>query len=374
METCSNLQLEPHPVSGEIELFGDEDDEEAGKIRYKRLDMETLQARCNVREHRIGVVWVWCENDTGSVGLPGDGESAEPQSGWRVAEVLPLDEEDEEDAVTSKSQWYNSVGEAEEAFAATTSTRSLSPRTSRNTSYGAAGPPGFHNVTPGAISNVSGDDDDYWASYDQSPSRTPQKSPAPTTTANAGNGDASNVYNPSRHRQPSMQLEADYYARYGSVQPAMDAHDPDEEEGTAGLESTLNHTDQERREQPSSLSDVNRANGQYHFAQRDQVSSASNHVHEHDNEPPITTAAQGIRRIHSPVPSRPSSSASGRRSPIETLEASASSTSAAEMGVKQHISTELKSLYRLARAAGIERGEFERVVRTELDVLGMMDM
>ena len=43
------------------------------------------------------------------------------------------------------------------------------------------------------------------------------------------------------------------------------------------------------------------------------------------------------------------------------------------MGIKQHISTDIKSLYRLARSAGIDREEFERIVKTELDVIGFMD-
>ena len=33
----------------------------------------------------------------------------------------------------------------------------------------------------------------------------------------------------------------------------------------------------------------------------------------------------------------------------------------------------MKSLYRLARVAGIEKEEFERLVRTELECLGLMD-
>lgn len=373
MEICSELQLEPHPVSGEIELFGDDEDGEAGKPVYRRLDSETLQARCDIREHNIGVVWVWCENDSGTVGLPGDADSAAPQHGWRVAEVLPL-EEDDEDLTASRSGWHNSMGEAQAAFEATQSSRNLSPPASRKASYAAAGP-SVRNATLGAVSNMSGDDDDYWASYDRTPSRTPAESPAPPTASNAAYGNTSSVYNPSRERQPSTQLEADYYARYGSVQPAMDGHDPDEEEGAAAFESTLHHQDQERSEPPPNLGDINRPNDQYQFPQSEPMSFPMHGNHDNDDEePPITTAAQGLRRVHSPTPSRPSSSSSGRKSPIDTLEASASTTSAAEMGVKQHICTELKSLFRLARATGIERSEFERVVRTELDVLSIMDM
>lgn len=44
-----------------------------------------------------------------------------------------------------------------------------------------------------------------------------------------------------------------------------------------------------------------------------------------------------------------------------------------EFGVKQHVSRSVKSLYMLARASGIDRQEFERLVRTELDMLGLME-
>ncbi len=42
--------------------------------------------------------------------------------------------------------------------------------------------------------------------------------------------------------------------------------------------------------------------------------------------------------------------------------------------MKQHISTEIKSLFRLAQGCGIEREEFSRVVRTELQVLGVLEL
>ena len=48
--------------------------------------------------------------------------------------------------------------------------------------------------------------------------------------------------------------------------------------------------------------------------------------------------------------------------------------SRAQMGIKQHISTDIKSLYRLAKSVGMDRDEFERVVKRELEVLSFMDM
>lgn len=44
-----------------------------------------------------------------------------------------------------------------------------------------------------------------------------------------------------------------------------------------------------------------------------------------------------------------------------------------EIAIKQHVSTTMKSLYRLAKATGIEREEFEAMIQTELSILPMLD-
>jgi hypothetical protein len=58
---------------------------------------------------------------------------------------------------------------------------------------------------------------------------------------------------------------------------------------------------------------------------------------------------------------------------VAKLEESAGKQEQSEFGVKQHISRSIRSLFLLSRAAGIDRQEFERMVRTELDVLGMVE-
>jgi hypothetical protein len=68
---------------------------------------------------------------------------------------------------------------------------------------------------------------------------------------------------------------------------------------------------------------------------------------------------------------RPSSSASTNS--IERLERKAEHYSQAELAIKQHISTDIKSLFRLARASGIDREEFERIIQRELEVLPMLE-
>ncbi|CAG9938390.1 unnamed protein product, partial [Clonostachys rosea f. rosea IK726] len=58
---------------------------------------------------------------------------------------------------------------------------------------------------------------------------------------------------------------------------------------------------------------------------------------------------------------------------IEKLEEEAGRKDQSDFGVKQHISRSIRSLFMLSRASGIEREEFEQLVKTELDVLGMVE-
>jgi len=187
------------------------------------------------------------------------------------------------------------------------------------------------------------DDDDYWASYDRTPGRTPaqKQSPAPPAFAAAQAAD--------------RQGETDYYARYGAeVQPAMDAHDPDEEHPELG-ESTLNGDSLLRSQHQDGR--VSRPNGTSMFPA--------------DDKPPDA-------EVEAPRPISPTSS---HGSSIERLESRAAEMSAespgamdrAQMAVKQHISTDVKSLFRLAKNSGMEREEFERIVRTELECLTLLE-
>lgn len=350
-EICSNLQLEPHPVSGELELFDDEDGGEA-KIEYRRLDLETFQAKCDVRKYGLGVIWTWCVNDTGphlgaSESEDGPRDGTLPKDGWRVAEVLPLEEHESEGQGRSASDWYSSQGEAEEAAASlpgTIATIDVPTATLK--------PEAPKNGAGSARKDEEEDDADYWASYDRSPSaRTPAPRGAGTTA----------TPNNLPGRQGSAD-ERDYFARYGEVQPAMDSHDPDEADAVAGFESTVGLSQQQQHSDGA-------LNGVLH----DPNTSDPKHMHTSvfatdSFAPPVESDA--TPRIHSPQPSRPATPSS----PVEKLESSACAVSAAEVGVKQHISTEMKSLYRLARASGIDREEFERIIRRELEVLDMLEM
>lgn len=338
-----NIQLEPHPVSGEVEL------RDVETIQYRRLDPETLHARLVLDEFNLLAIYLWCTGEEGNA--------------WRLAELRGID--DGKDG----TQWFDSMSEAND------DTRpGFNQKTLSRTNGAATG--ANHAAAPPAQAKEEEDDDDaYWASYDRTPSRTPHKrSPAPITNSSV---------------QLPTQSELEYFARYAAeVQPALDAHDP-EEEGPPPGESTLNGDELERGFQ------------QRHREPEMEPLETSNlgpHGYDSSLPPPATAFANGLNglnelrmdsasdekareaeleqlereRYSALSHPRPSSSASSNS--VERLEREAESHSQAEMAIKQHISTDIKSLFRLARSAGIAREEFERIIQRELEVLPMLEL
>ncbi|TKA22519.1 hypothetical protein B0A50_08059 [Salinomyces thailandicus] len=320
--TIKRIQIEPHPVSGEIEV----DFEEVGTPAYRRVDQETLLARFEVQEFGLLVVVVWCQGDEG-----GDG--------WRVAEVRCL--EDLEDG----GVWVGSVSEAEEQAGKTN---------------GLSGVNGLAVPTVDlGVQEMEDDNDDYWNAYD----RTPNETPAPEQPAvNAGQAS-------SRGRS---QSEAEYFSRYGSVQPAMDSHDPDEEHPDITQNSTLTGDA------------LVRAQAQHHH--HHSTSTASK---------PYDSPQQHLEMPRPLSPTSSSSNNSKRHSSIDKLEqeaaamsstlingnangdaAAASSEEAqglAQRAVRLHVSSEMKSLFRLAKGVGMGLEGFRECIDRELEVLCLLD-
>ncbi|KAF7589890.1 hypothetical protein BBP40_003551 [Aspergillus hancockii] len=287
--------FEPHPVSGEVEL------PDEISVVYKRVDEETLQSRILLTDYRLKVIYLWCPNDT---------EGGGP--GWRVAELLPHEGNTEDGG-----DWSTSIGEA----------NSLSKEQLMEDALRAA-----EKVEEAAKEEEEDDDDSYWAQYDATPGRTPSvKTPAP-------------------HASSSLQhqgiSESSYFSRYGDVQPAMDNHDPSEEQPELG---------------PSSLNGNILAN------------LLKPHVNGQDLTNPLHVNGNGSanRALNHPRPSSASSTSS--EAAVARLELEAENQSTCEVGVKQHIGSNIKSLFRLAKATGITRAEFQSLVKTELELLNVSD-
>lgn len=326
------MDLEPHPVSGELEL------EDPRPAKYRRLDEETLHARIELEQFGLLPVYVWCEKD----------EHGGTDPGWKLADLRALDD------ANDGNQWFESPSEANEAEVARSS----------SVSHVDGATNGHSARQPQAVPREEEDDDndDYWAQYDETPSRTPapKRSPAPVSSS------ANQSSNPNR---PRSRSEMDYFARYGSeVQPALDSHDPDEASHELG-HSTLNGDSlvQARGPEASSGSEIKE--------QADYLSSLKPHAGWDQTQSSAAAEQETNGELSMPRAISPTTS----HSDIDKLEERAAEMSThggsdrAQLAIKQHISTDIKSLFRLAKTTGMARSEFERIVRTELDVLGLME-
>ncbi|KAI1810571.1 hypothetical protein GGS20DRAFT_579783 [Poronia punctata] len=308
-EIAQGEQLEPHPVSGEVEIDWDYDVE----TRFKRVDEETLQALVAFKVLELAFRLQYCTGD-------GDG------LGWKVAEVTVTDTP----SPFSTFGGVSTISEAERQFQVSKQPK-VAPALAR-------------------AQEEEDDDDDYWARYDATPgAKTPatKKSPAPGSME-------PNPWNNSN--------EDDYFDRYNDVQPAMDNHDPDEETNVEvspplGLTSRPADTDKTQKVNGEVEVEENGIQGSWTLA---EPPSSSPHSRNGD----------GPELVH-PHP-RPASS-TGSNASVEKLEAAAARQEQNDFGVKQHVSRSIKSLYMLSRASGIDREEFERLVKTELDMLGLME-
>ena len=305
--------FELHPVSGEIE-YGELQD-----VLYRQLDEETLQARVQIDELGLVVLYLWCMGDQ-----EGGGD------GWRVSEVMPSAE-----STQTLEQWRSSIQDARREARGSANIDNptlMSAATAAQERYLSIN--GRDKEGDG-----EDDDDDYWAQYDKTPGRTPATDRSPmrgghsTTSATTG-----------RARSTS---EAEYFEQYSHVQPEMDNDDPTENREDIG-ESSLNGnilTSRTPRPPAEALS-----NG---YPQRALV---------HETIP----GSQG------PELSEPTvTSPTALLGTVPRLEDSASIQSNAEVAIRQHVSTSIKSLFRLCRTSGIDRPEFDDMVKTELETLSM---
>ncbi|EGD96049.1 hypothetical protein TESG_03509 [Trichophyton tonsurans CBS 112818] len=310
--------FEPHPVSGEIEIPDDI------IIAYRWFDAETLRCQLPLDEFGLTVVYVWCPLDQEGGG-----------AGWRVAEVLPLDAlRDEEGA------WFRSIEEANEALRESTAKEPVKEVKATNVP-----------VIVHEDDNRDGEDeDDYWAQYDNVQSRTP------------ANGAVSMGIDQHDGHGGEKMSDAAYYNRYSNVQPALDSDDPTIDKAEVG-DSSLNGNTLEDifKRQMDNIIQQQQLQSQSAAAAAAATTERGRQPAEEESELPL----------NHPRPA--SASSSNRSDAISKLEHSAERQSASEMAIRQHISTNVKSMFRLARAAGMSRAEYQAMITRELDLLEMME-
>ena len=282
-------------------------------ISYRRLDEETLQARVVVTDLGLIIIYLWCEGDQEGGG-----------NGWRVSEVRPVEGETE----VAASHWCPTIPDADEKAEENMMEDAIRQGEDHSAMHGM-------NNGDSAIKDVQEEydagDDDYWAQYDKTPA--PQRSPARRSNPN---------------NRTKTTSEVDYFNRYAQVQPEMDNDDPSEDRGAIG-ESTLNGD--------LMASSMHRASG--------FVDAPSQDTRALPNHSGSAIVDEGI--------SHPTATPPADRAAVSRLEESAEFQSIAEVAVKQHVSTSIKSLFRLCRSSGMERSDFDRLVRIELETLSMME-
>jgi hypothetical protein len=317
-QVIEKINVEPHPASGEIEV------EEPDQILYRRSDPETLHARLVLGEFELLPTYLWCTGGEGG-------------NRWLLAELRGTEDSDD------GTEWFAGMADANEAGFKRKATQSNSITSQ----------PAY--LQPGPVKEEEDEDDSYWAAYDRTPGQTPMQKHSPAPGAS------------SRTQAGPSQSELEYFARYASeVQPALDAHDPDEENPVTG-ESTLNGNalDYTREPQTEPLETSNLGPNGYDssmppaYAGNGGIDGTGN------------TDAIGQDDFSALNHPRPTSSASTNS--VERLERKAENYSQAETAIKQHISTDIKSLFRLAKASGIDREEFERIIQRELEILPLLE-
>ncbi|RFU75290.1 hypothetical protein TARUN_6974 [Trichoderma arundinaceum] len=342
-ELVQSGSLEPHPVSGEVEVDWDYD----AQTRYRRLDQETLQALTVLTDLGLAFQLVYCVNDA-----EGGGD------GWRVGEITPAD----------KTSPFSQFGDA--STIAEAEAKHQAPKIPKPTVTNTNG-----STTSGEDLMDDDDDDGYWDRYDATPARTPANNRSPAPRAGATAAAAASTSNSASHLgayDASAAMDDDdddYYAQYDDVQPAMDNHDPDEEallrahvQPPLGLGRPSNTLDS------FVVTDANDTRSSWTFAEADSKNSSGSN--NNNDQAELLPSAKELALLHP----RPESSASSNGSnTVARLEASAGKQEQNEFGVKQHVSRSIRSLYLLARSSGIERDEFERLVKTEMDVLSMIE-
>lgn len=346
--------LEPHPVSGEVEVDWDYDVE----TRFRRLDSETMQTLVAFKSLGLAFQLVYCTGDE-----EGGGD------GWRVGEVTVPDKPSPFSVWGGMSSLADAEADFEEKEAEKKAIENYKPAINRL---------GVRDMSLSAleVDDDDDDDDDYWARYDATPARTPitKQPPAPISVQQSTGSIASKA-----------EAEDAYYAQYADVQPAMDNHDPDEaaQAEAAGVMTSVVQRTYE-------MIKPSLQNGTHNLPKIAPPLGLTRAKSSHDDA--ASTDAEETTRVWSMVEEktrriegnenrvvdlvhpRPASNASSSGSQIvKKLEASAGKKEQSEFGIKQHVGRTVRSLFSLSRAAGIERAEFERLIKTELDMLGMME-
>lgn len=235
----------------------------------------------------------------------------EVEDGWKVLSISLCDDSAEKE---DGERWFKSVWEAEEEFTIRTSADS--------------------QKVSAPAEEEEDDDDAYWSRYDNEDSES-----APASPTKEG---------------PS---EDDYFARYGEGEAEMEHHEPEPEPYQF---PSYSHNQNQNQPPRGFFSPFPTTHNQFLSDNLALLEKKVDTLSPPETEPSETD-------------SRPVSMFVKGTSPVKKAERERNIEVQVEAGIRTHIATNIKSLFRLARAGGMEREEFERLVQTELGVLEMME-
>ncbi|KAJ6258685.1 hypothetical protein Dda_6734 [Drechslerella dactyloides] len=303
---------------------------------YRRLDAETLQALVSVPEIELLVVYQFVENDVAASGAEGVIENS-----WKVHDIRLSDDED---VLLRAGSWHDSIDAAEESFRSSTyapTTRFTAPL---DTSF------------QREMAVDDDDDDDYWGRYDDEDTESTAgdhgAAPPPTTSQQqspvqlAASLLARRVLDP----QPADDNgdEDAYFAQYASVQPVLDSHPTDPPTVTTATATATKLIDR-----------------------RDSLSTT--HTAATDREEPTSTLSTPLTAFTHPSAHISPLQSKAATADVSALERAAEVHTQAEVAIRQHVSTSVKSLWRLWRAGGLDADDFARVVEREVEVLRLVE-
>lgn len=356
-ESLSQQDFSPHP-SGEFEI---------GEYEFKgirRSDEETIKSRVELPERGIEVFFLWVEKSVGSriMGMQA-GEDAVEEEGWKIVDVKLINDKSS-GSHQVEEKWYPTVAEAEECYRREKEAQKQH-QTVKETQL-VTSPPVVNPYLPLPTSSQNqqdneDEDDSYWDMYDRSPARTP-----------------------AVQHQTHIQNDDEYFARYNNVEAALDKESTEPEPAAPGrvwYNAPVTYSSHSGVSQNTTLQQPQvslqalitqtppapSTFPPFTVPMSPPISSTSKPTSLASSTPPL----QATTEIKAPSPR--GSPRAGSPSSVSSLERLAAKQMQAETGVKQHIGTTIKSLFRMARVVGMDREEFDRVVRTELEILGMVE-
>ncbi|KAK6523459.1 hypothetical protein TWF281_001441 [Arthrobotrys megalospora] len=317
---------------------------------YRRLDSETLQCLIEVPELEVVVLYQFTTDDVLS-------ESGEIGHAWKVHDVRLADDED---SLLVGGKLLGSIEGAEEEFRAVP----------RYNSYSYTNTAEKQTTT---VQEEEDSDDDYWGRYDDE-----------ETESCAGDQDPRSPVTQQPQQQQQQQQshvqiaasmlarrvlqeeieetdkeEEEYYARYANVEPVLDNPTPN---------TTTNEGGVDRRDSIS----TNITSASTTFDAQTMSTPLTAFTHPSTKVSPVITATTTIHPTTN-ITSHPKPEVATAKKVVAGLESAAEVHTQSEVAIQQHVSTSVKSLYRLWKAGGMDTEEFGRFLEREVEVLKVVE-